>query len=326
MAGRVGAVSVIDEYLDTLPESQRATLTALCHALRELLPGAEERISYAMPCFAVRGKAIAGFGGFKAHCSYFPHSGSVLPEVAGLPPWADAQGGTLRFPIGRRLAKPLLRQLIRLRLDQISAVTNGKRIEFFDDATVKAEGSMKDGLLHGGWRWYRRDGSLLRTGGFLMGEQAGEWKTWDRSGNPVGLGETRPGVVLLSGGNPQIAKGDGDPPVQAYLGALTGWKHDVVARLDALIEQAVPDLTKAVRWNSPFYGTEEGGWFLGVHCLTRYVKVSFFAGTSLEPMPPVPSKVEGTRALHLHEQDDVDDQLLLGWVRQAADQPGWRGF
>jgi len=133
-----------------------------------------------MPCFAVEGKAVAGFDGYKAHCSYFPHSGRVLDHVGPLPDWATADRGTLRFPIGKRLPKALVRRLIRVRLDEISAVTDGKRIEFFDDGTVKAVGRMRDGELHGDWRWYRRDGSLLRTGSFDRGAKVGTWQTHAR--------------------------------------------------------------------------------------------------------------------------------------------------
>ena len=129
-------------------------------------------------------------------------------------------------------------------------------------------------------------------------------------------------VKLLSGGNPQIAKADGDAPVQAYIAAMPGWKGDVGRRLDALIVRTVPGVRKAVRWNSPFYGVEGRGWFLGVHCLTKYVKVAFFRGTALHPVPPVASKKEGTRYFHIHEGDPLDEQLVAGWIRQASELPG----
>jgi len=131
---------------------------------------------------------------------------------------------------------------------------------------------------------------------------------------------------LLAGGNPQIAKADGDGPVRAFLKAMPGWKRDVGRRLDALIVRTVPDVRKAVRWNSPFYGTERHGWFLNFHCLAKYVKVAFFRGTSLHPMPPVESKNEGTRYLHIHEGEEVDEELLASWIRQASELPGWAGF
>ncbi len=128
--------------------------------------------------------------------------------------------------------------------------------------------------------------------------------------------------VLLSGGNPQIAKADGDAPVQAYIAAMPGWKRDVGRRLDALIVRTVPNVRKAVRWNSPFYGIEGQGWFLGVHCMTKYVKVALFRGTSLRPVPPVESKNEGTRYFHIHESDQLDEELVASWIRQASELPG----
>jgi hypothetical protein len=127
---------------------------------------------------------------------------------------------------------------------------------------------------------------------------------------------------LLSGGNPQIPKGDGDAPVQAYIEAMPGWKRDVGRRLDALVEQTVPNVKKAVRWNSPFYGVEGKGWFLSYHCFTKYVKVTYFRGTSLSPVPPVASKHEEVRYFHIHENDELDEATLTHWIRQASDLPG----
>jgi hypothetical protein len=137
------------------------------------------------------------------------------------------------------------------------------------------------------------------------------------------MAEKKPEPVLLSGGNPQIAKADGDAPVQAYIAAMPGWKSDVGRRLDALIVGTVPGVSKAVRWNSPFYGVEGQGWFLNFHCFTRYVKVAFFRGASLRPPPPGASKSDDTRYLDIHEDDDVDQELLARWIRQAAELPGW---
>jgi hypothetical protein len=128
--------------------------------------------------------------------------------------------------------------------------------------------------------------------------------------------------VLLSGGNPQIAKADGDAPVQAYIAAMPGWKSDVGRRLDALIVRNVPDVRKAVRWNSPFYGIEGCGWFLSFHCLTKYVKVAFLNGASLRPLPPVEAKHPNVRYLHIHEDDPIDEQLVANWIRQASQLPG----
>jgi hypothetical protein len=137
-----------------------------------------------------------------------------------------------------------------------------------------------------------------------------------------GAGGAQP-VKLLSGGNPQIAKADGNAPVQAYIAAMPGWKQGVGRWLDALIERTVPGVRKAVKWNSPFYGVEGRGWFLGVHCYTNYVKVAFFRGAALRPLPPGPSKDQNTRYLNIREHDAVDDDLVASWIRQASELPGW---
>jgi hypothetical protein len=132
------------------------------------------------------------------------------------------------------------------------------------------------------------------------------------------------GVVLLSGGNPQIAKGYGDAPVQAYIAAMPGWKREVGRRLDALIVRIVPDVQKAVKWNSPLYGMDGKGWFLSIHCFTKYVKVAFFRGASLDPVPPGASKQKHVRYLDIHEDDPLDEVQLAAWVKQAAALPGER--
>jgi len=129
---------------------------------------------------------------------------------------------------------------------------------------------------------------------------------------------------LLAGGNPQIPKGEGDAPVRAYIAAMPGWKRDVGRRLDALVEEVVPGVRKAVKWNSPFYGAGDEGWFLSFHVFTRYVKLTFFKGASLRPVPPGESKHPQVRYLDIHEDDGFDEQLLAKWVKQAAALPGER--
>jgi hypothetical protein len=133
---------------------------------------------------------------------------------------------------------------------------------------------------------------------------------------------------LLSGGNPQIAKGYGDAPVQAYLAAMPGWKSAVGRRLDALIVRSVPGLTKAVKWNSPFYGLQADGeqpaWFLSFHCFAKYIKVAFFRGASLRPLPPGASKQKEVRYLDIHEDDSLDETQFVAWVKQASQLPGER--
>ncbi len=130
--------------------------------------------------------------------------------------------------------------------------------------------------------------------------------------------------TLLSGGNPQIAKADGDAPVQAYIAAMPGWKRDVGRRLDALIARTVPGVHKAVKWNSPVYGIKGQGWFLSFHCFTKYIKVAFFRSTSLRPLPPGESKHKEVRYFHIREDDQLDEAQLAAWVKQASQLPGER--
>lgn len=132
-------------------------------------------------------------------------------------------------------------------------------------------------------------------------------------------------INLLSGGNPQIPKGDGDAPVQAYISAMPEWKSELGRRLDDLIMQNVPGVRKAVRWNSPWYGVEGQGWFVSYHVFTRYVKVTFLNGASLEPIPPGSGKDPDSRWVDIYE-DELDEYQMAEWVRQAATLPGWDGF
>lgn len=130
-------------------------------------------------------------------------------------------------------------------------------------------------------------------------------------------------LTLLAGGNPRIAMADGDAPVQAYIAGMPGWKRDLGKRLDALIVRNMPNVRKAVKWNSPFYGIEGQGWFLGLHTFTRYVKVAFFRGASLRPLPPGVSKSKDTRYIDIHEGDELDEAQMASWVKQAAALPGF---
>ena len=129
--------------------------------------------------------------------------------------------------------------------------------------------------------------------------------------------------VLLSGGTPQIAKGDGDAPVQAYVAALPGWKSGVAKRVDEIVTRTVPGVRKAVKWNSPFYGVDGRGWFLSVHAFTRFLRLAFFRGAALRPVPPGPSKTAHARYYDVHEGEPLDERRLASWLRQAAALPGW---
>lgn len=156
------------------------------------------------------------------------------------------------------------------------------------------------------------------------GRSKGPAKARGRARKPGVTAAPNGGPVLLSGGNPQIPKGDGDAPVRAYIAAMPGWTCDLGRRLDDLVVRTVPDVRKAVRWNSPFYGIEGQGWFLSFHVFTRYVKVTFFRGTALEPMPPGGTARSGdVRWIDIHQDDAPDEALMVAWVRQAAALPGW---
>jgi hypothetical protein len=145
-----------------------------------------------------------------------------------------------------------------------------------------------------------------------------------KTSEPAQAGAKAPGVRLLSGGNPQIPKGYGDAPVQAYIAAMPGWKRDVGRRVDALVVAAVPGVAKAVKWNSPLYGIEGDGWFLSLHCFTRYVKVAFLRGAALRPLPPGRSKHPEVRYLDIREGEAIDEAQFSDWVRQASRLPGER--
>lgn len=132
----------------------------------------------------------------------------------------------------------------------------------------------------------------------------------------------KPPPKLLSGGNPQIPKGDGDGPVKDYIAAMPGWKQEIGRTLDHLVEEAFPEVKKAVKWNSPFYGREGDGWFLSFHCFDRYIKVAFLRGVHLEPMPPVSSKTKEARYLHVGEDGVLDEEQFRDWVKQASEMPG----
>lgn len=129
-------------------------------------------------------------------------------------------------------------------------------------------------------------------------------------------------TVLLSGGNPQIAKGDGDAPVQAYIAALPGWKLDAAEKLDAIISRMVPDVAKKVRWNTPFYGIGDGTSFVAFHAVSKYLKVTFFKGTDLNPAPQITSKQAGVRYFHVDEPGAFDEEQFAEWIRQASKLPG----
>ena len=161
----------------------------------------------------------------------------------------------------------------------------------------------------------------LRAGDVYMKMPWRGGRATDASESPTPEGD-EPQPRLLSGGNPQIPKGDGDAPVQAYIAAMPGWKRDVGRALDALVVRIVPHVRKAIRWNTPFYGVDGQGWFMAYHCFDEYLKVTFTNGGALDPLPPVASKQPAVRYVHIHEHDGLDEAQFAQWIAQAAELPG----
>lgn len=174
--------SPVDGYLAGLDAAPRACLDALRSTLRTVLPHAEEAIKYAMPAMVLDGVAVAGYAAFRDHCGYFPMSGSVIDAAGDAIDRFPRSKGGFRFGFEERLPVALVRRLVKLRLAELAAVTNGTRREYYDDGQAKAVGPMKAGALHGSWQWFRRDGTLLRTGQFSHGREVGTWTTWNRDG------------------------------------------------------------------------------------------------------------------------------------------------
>ena len=174
---------LVNAYLAGVEARQRQTLEALRASIKKIIPYAEEGMKYAMPAFILDGKGVAGYAAFTGHCSYFPMSGSVLESAGDLVANYKISKGGLRFATDGRLPVGLLRKLIKLRMEEIAAVENGRRCEYYPDGRLKAAGQMRDGKLHGQWKWYRYDGTLMRTGEFTFGEQTGTWTTFERDGS-----------------------------------------------------------------------------------------------------------------------------------------------
>ena len=172
----------VDAYLATVASPQRESLERLRDSLRSILPHADEGLKYGMPAFTLHGKAVAGYAAFKNHCSYFPMSGGVLEAAGDAAAKYPTSKGGLQFGVDERLPIGLLRRLVKLRLAEISAVRDGQRYEYFADGRVKAAGRMRNGELHGEWRWFRSDGTLMRTGRLANGDQVGTWTTWNPDG------------------------------------------------------------------------------------------------------------------------------------------------
>ena len=290
----------IDEYLAGVDDDQRAALNRLRRVIQSAAPRAEECISYGLAAFRLDGRALVAFGATRDHCAFFPMSGTTIASHADRLGRYKTSKGTIPFQPDNPLPMALVRLLVKARIAENAALQTKPR----KSATKSPPKAGAPPKAKPGAREAKQSGSKVKPIKVREGEKAP--------------------VVLLSGGNPQIAKADGDAPVQAYIAAMPGWKSDFGKRLDALIVHNVPNVRKAVRWNTPFYGIEGQGWFLGFHVFTRYVKVSFFRGTSLRPLPPGESKQKEVRYLDIHEDDQLDEAQLAAWVKQASELPGER--
>jgi len=175
----------IEKRLRSFPDPQRNALLGLWAILRDLVPDAEEAIAYGMPTLQVRGKNVVHLDGFAAHNGLFPSSGRILGSIGPIPSWCRTTRGGIAFPVDRMPPRPLIRRIVAARMVELGAARNGLRLDFARNGRLRAEGPVRDGELHGSWRWYRADGSLMRTGRFTHGRQTGTWTTYDRGGAEV---------------------------------------------------------------------------------------------------------------------------------------------
>jgi len=274
-------------YNKKLPAAERAIGDLLAKQIDRHLPEAENKVWHGHPVWFLDGNPVAGYSKLKGCVRLLFWSGQSFDEP-GLHKEGSFKAAEARFTAVDEVDLKALKRWLGKARD----------IQWDYKNLVRRKGKLEP----------------------LKG--VGKKPAAARAGKSVKKAEK---PKLLSGGNPQIAKADGDAPVQAYIEAMPGWKREVGRSLDALIERTVPGVRKAVRWNSPFYGSEQG-WFLSLHCLTKYIKVAFFNGTQLKPMPPVESKNQGTRYFHIYENDQLDEQQLKSWIKQASKIPGWQGF
>lgn len=344
----------VDHYLSKATK-WKAELTKL----RAMLVGSgmTEEFKWGKPCYMVGHSNVVILLGFKEYCALLFCKGALLKNAKGtlVKAGENTQAARqLRFTKLQEITK--MERTVQAYIDEaIAAEKEGLKVKFKeitehaipeelqrklnkDAAFRKAFHALTPGRQRGYYIYISgakqsttRESRVEKCVPQILAGKG--WNEFDAKGASKGgkkagpdAGKAEPGkVVLLSGGNPQIAKGDGDEPVQAYIAAMPGWKSDLGRQLDALITRAVPKVRKAVRWNSPFYGSEKGGWFVSFHVLTKYVKVTFFDGASLKPMPPGFTDRSGeARWIDLHEKDGLDETQMTKWMKQAAALPGWR--
>ena len=314
-----------------------------------------EELKWGQPCYTFGGGNVVLIHGFKEYCALLFFKGALLRDTKKLlvQQTENVQSARqIRFTNLKEIAKlePVLKAYIKEAIEVEKAgmeVEYKKTSEFampeeFEKA-LKRNAALKkafEALTPGRQRGYllhfaapkqskTRESRIekctpqILNGKGLNDPPADSKGKGDGGAKASKFQENENGVVLLSGGNPQIAKGDGDAPVQAYIAAMPGWKSEIGNRLDAIIVRTVPGVKKAVKWNSPFYGVEGKGWFLNVHCLTKCVKVTFFAGKSLRPVPPGGTSKSGDARWIDIREDEFDEAQMRAWVKQSSKLPGW---
>jgi uncharacterized protein YdeI (YjbR/CyaY-like superfamily) len=314
-----------------------------------------EELKWGQPCYTCEGANIVLIHGFKEYCALLFMKGALLKDTKGLlvQQTENVQSARqIRFTSLKEITKlePVLKAYIK---EAIEVEKAGMEVEYKKTSefampdefakALKRNAALKkafETLTPGRQRGYllhfaaakqskTRESRIekctpqILAGKGLMDPPTESKGKGEGAAKSPKLKKNEDGVVLLSGGNPQIAKADGDAPVQAYIGAMPGWKSDIGKRLDGIIVKTVPGVKKAVKWNSPFYGVEGKGWFLNVHCLTKCVRVTFFAGKSLKPAPSGSTPKSGEASwIDIHE-GEFDEKQMTAWVKQAAKLPGW---
>jgi hypothetical protein len=285
-------------YIDAAAEPARTRLRRLRSLVREEAPNAAERMAYGLPTWHQE-ENLLHLGAFSRHVGFYPGPAAIEAFAEELESFGTSKGA-IQLPHNRDLPVDLVRRIVRWRLEQISEKRPPRA------RPGRAPPKSRTPSRAGEAREQTSRPAASPKEGTKAGPSARRTKPWK----------------LLAGGNPQVAKAEGDAPLQAYISAIPDWKRDIGRRLDALIVRTVPNVRKAVKWNSPFYGMAGQGWFLSFHVFTRYVKVTFFRGTSLQPLPPGASKHKDVRYVDVHE-DDLDETQMAKWLQQAAALPGW---
>jgi uncharacterized protein YdeI (YjbR/CyaY-like superfamily) len=314
--------------------------------LREIILGfpLKEELKWGKPCYSYEGSNILIIQGFKEYCALMFCKGALLKDAKRLliKPGENTQAGRqLRFKSTSEIEKlrPVLKAYIK---EAVEAQKAGEKVTYKETSEYEMPEELVQRFTED--PAFKKAFNALTPGrqrGYLLHFSAAKQpktreariekympQIFDGKGMLDHPARSKPkvakgGVVLLSGGNPQIAKGDGDAPVQAYIAAMPGWKSALGKRIDELVIRAVPKARKAVKWNSPFYGLD--GWFLSFHVLTRCVKITFFKGASLKPAPPGSTEKSGeSRWIDIHEDDKFDEAQMTKWIKQAAALPGWK--